>query len=72
MSKKKLADFLKQLAQDPALMERYKKNPRPVMDEFGVSAEHQDMVIKGNDADLQKALDGNPDNLKTTSIRNFK
>lgn len=72
MSKKNLADFLKKIAQDPALMERFKANPRAVMGEFGVSNEHQELVMSGDDAGIQKALDGNPDSLKTTSIKSFK
>ena len=72
MSKKNLADFLKRIAQDPSLMERYKANPRAVMKECGVSDEHQDLIINGDDSAIQKALDGNPDSLKTTSIKSFK
>lgn len=72
MSKKNLADFLKQIARDPALMHRFKADPRAVMGEFGVSSEHQDLVMNGDDMGIQKALDGNPDCLKTTSIKSFK
>ena len=72
MSKQTLADFLKKLARDPALMERYKKDPRGVMTEHGVEAKHQDMVMNGDNDGLQRELDGNPDAVPTTTIRSFK
>ena len=72
MSKKNLADFLKKLAQDPGLMERYKKNPRGVMTEHGVDSKHQDMIMSDDSDSLQRELDGNPDCIPTTSIRSFK
>ncbi len=72
MSKQKLADFLKQLAQDPVLMERYKANPRAVMTEHGVDGKHQDMVMSGDNDNLQRELGGNAGMIPITSIRTFK
>lgn len=72
MSKQILVDFLKKLAQDPALKERYQKDPRGVMTEHGVDGKHQDMVMSGDNDGLQRELDGNPDCVPTTTIRSFK
>ncbi|HEX4912058.1 MAG TPA: hypothetical protein VFV64_14965 [Permianibacter sp.] len=72
MSKQILADFLKKLAQDPALMERYKKDPRGVMTKHGVDGKHQDMIMSSDNDGLQRELDGNPDSVPTTTIRSFK
>lgn len=71
MAKQNLEKFLKELAQNPKLMERYKANPKLVMDEHGVEASHQDLIMKGDAIGVQKAL-GATSTMPITSIKNFK
>lgn len=71
MSSKKLEAFLKALAQNPALAERYKNDPTGVMNEHGVDAKHQDMILKGDKAAVQRELGGS-DAVPIMTIDSYK
>ena len=40
--------LLSGLAEDPEMLERFKQDPRAVMNELGVSDAHQELVLKGD------------------------
>jgi len=71
MAKQNLEKFLKELAQDPKLMQRYKANPKKVMAEHGVDSAHQDLIMRGDNDGVQKAL-GATSPVPTTTIDNYK
>ncbi len=71
MNNNKLKEFLKNLAQDPKLKQRYLANPKQVMTEQGVDAKHQDMILQGDSAGITKEL-GISDAVCITHINGYK
>lgn len=71
MSKENLEKFLKELAVNPALAERYKANPRAVMKEFGLAESDQSAILKGDAVAIQKTL-GGTDAVPVLSIKDYK
>ncbi|MCL2918296.1 hypothetical protein [Shewanella litorisediminis] len=53
----KLTDFLKQLGEDAALLEAYKKDPEGVMRQHGLSEDEIQAIMSGDKAKL-KAFGG--------------
>ena len=48
-----LAKFLEKLGQDTELLAAYKKNPRAVMQEHGVSKEEIEAIMSGDEKKLK-------------------
>ena len=48
-----LAKFLEKLGQDTELLAAYKKNPRAVMQEHGVSKEEIEAIMSGDEKKLR-------------------
>lgn len=71
MSSKKLEAFLKALAQNPALAERYKKDPKGVMTEQGIDPAHQEMILRGDKTGVQQVLGGS-DAVPIMTIDSYK
>lgn len=71
MSNDKLKDFLKRLAQDPSLKQRYLADPKQVMTENGIDAAHQDMILSGDSSGITKVL-GSTDAICITHINGYK
>ena len=71
MNNNKLKDFLKNLAQDPKLKQRYLADPKKVMTEQGVDAKHQDMILQGDSAGITKEIGAN-DAVCITHISGYK
>ncbi|WP_376694647.1 hypothetical protein [Wenzhouxiangella sp. EGI_FJ10305] len=47
--------FLTKLAEDPELRESFKADPKKVMDEHDVPADHQEMILKGDKQGVMEA-----------------
>jgi hypothetical protein len=43
----KIADFLEKVSSDEAFEEKFDKNPKKVMDEFGLTEKQQDLIRTG-------------------------
>lgn len=71
MSTANLEKFLKNLAQDPKLKERYLADPKQVMTEHGVDAKHQDMILNGDSAGITREL-GVSDAVCITHVNGYK
>lgn len=71
MSTANLEKFLKNLAQDPKLKERYVADPKQVMTEHGIDAKHQDMILNGDSAGITREL-GVSDVVCITHINGYK
>ena len=44
----KVADFLEKVSSDEAFEKKFDKNPKKVMDEFGLTKEQQDLIRNGH------------------------
>ena len=53
-----LAEFLGRLAQDPDLLDAFRADKRGTMNEYGVSAEHQEALLSGDPDQIRAALGG--------------
>lgn len=71
MNNNKLKEFLKNLAQDPKLKQRYLADPKKVMTEQGVDAKHQDMILQGDSTGITKEL-GVSDAVCITHVNGYK
>ena len=43
----RVVDFLEKVSSDEAFEKKFDKNPKKVMDEFGLTKEQQDLISKG-------------------------
>lgn len=52
-----LTDFLIELASNPKLTKKFKKNPKKVMKKAGVSKEDRKLILSGDPQAVREAID---------------
>ena len=52
----KVADFLEKVSSDEAFEAKFDKNPKKVMDEFGLSKQQQDLIRTGTAKKIRDAV----------------
>jgi len=52
----KVADFLEKVSSDEAFEAKFDKNPKKVMDEFGLSEDQQDLIRTGTAKKIRDAV----------------
>ena len=52
----KVADFLEKVSSDEAFEEKFDKNPKKVMDEFGLNEQQQDLIRNGTAKKIRDAV----------------
>jgi hypothetical protein len=71
MSTENLKKFLQNLAQDAKLRARYLADPKQVMDEQGISKQHQAMILNGDSGGITREL-GTPGSICITHVNGYK
>jgi len=69
---KTLTNFLSQLSTDVKLVESFKQDPAATMKKYGVSDEHQQLVLDQKYDEIQSLLGANYDITKNQTIKAFK
>ena len=52
----KVADFLEKVSSDEAFEERFDKNPKKVMDDFGLTEQQQELIRRGTAKKIRDAV----------------
>lgn len=56
--------LISSLAEDPGARERFEKDPKGVMEEFGVPAAHQELILAGDKKKLAEEAGVDSETLK--------
>jgi len=67
-----LTNFLSQLSTDEKLAESFKQDPAVTMAKYGVSDDHQRLVLDHKYDEIQALLGANYDIARNTTIKAFK
>jgi hypothetical protein len=54
----KVADFLEKVSSDEAFEKEFDKNPKKVMDEFGLTPQQQDLIREGTAKKIRDVIKG--------------